>query len=280
MVHRTSTAEVLLTDVKPRDGGGFEAAALWPRSHPTFPRDGGSRHSLLVLVETLRQLGIYIPLRFFRLSPSAHAVVTDLFFDISPADEPEAHFGATDITCRIDVPSVRKSDGGAVTGMRLKVAFLAGGKVFAQAGGGVRFLGEQRYAAVRNAANAPREPAPMDGLVRPTPSRLAVAGARDVLIGHRGETTLLLPLDPRHPFFFDHATDHVPGMVLLEAVRQSTAVASHGALLRPRAGRLSAVRFTEFAPPARLVCVPYYRACAFRVLQGGLQTAFGVLRYR
>lgn len=280
MVHRTSAAEVLLTDVRSLGGGGFEAAACWPRSHPTFPRDGGNRHNPLVLVETLRQLGIYLPLRYFGVSPSAHLILTDLFFEISWDDEPEAGLGATDITCRIGVPAVRGGTDGSVTGLRLDVAFQAGGSAFARAGGGVRFLSEQRYAALRGAEHARRPPAPVAGLTRPAASALAVPGAHDVLIGRQAGVTVVGPADPRHPFFFDHTTDHVPGMVLLEAVRQAAAVASRGALLRPRAGRLVATHFTEFAPPARLLCVPHHRTCVFGVLQRGTRTAFGVLKYR
>ena len=280
MVHRNSPAEVLLTDIRPRGGGGFEAAASWPRSHPTFPRDGGNLHSPLILAETLRQLGIYIPLCYFRVSAAARMIITDLFFEIDPAEEPEARFGATDITCRVDTPSVRCDQSGAVTGLRLAVDFLLNGTVFAQAGGGVRVMDEQRYATVRGTASAPSPSTPMAGLTRPSPSELAVPSRHDVLIGRLGEATLLGPADPRHPYFFDHPTDHVPGMVLLEAVRQAAVVASQGALLRPRAGRLIAPRFTEFAPPAHVVCVPHHRTCVFSVLQGGTRTAFGVLGYR
>ena len=283
-VHRTSTAEVLLNDVRPR-GDGFEAAASWPRSHPTFPCDGGSLHSPLILVETLRQLGIYLPLRHFGIPPAAHLLITDLFFDIDQGAEPRAGFGGTDVTCRIDVPGVRRARGGEVIGLRLAVTFLAAGAVFARAGGGVRFLDGRRYAAVRGRVGAAgREPGtlfppPPDGLVRPEPSRLAVAHVRDVLIGFHDGATVVGPADPRHPFFFDHASDHVPGMVLLEAARQAAAVASGGLLLRPRAGRLNAARFTEFAPPADVVCVPHHRTCVFGIRQGPTRTAFGVLEY-
>lgn len=280
MVHRTSPAEVLLTDVRPRNGGEFEAAASWPRSHPTFPRDGGSLHSPLILAETLRQLGIYIPLRYFRVPAAARLVITDLFFEIDPCAEPAARSGATDITCRVREPQVRRDRSGAASGLRLDVDFLADGTAFAHAGGGVRVLDEQRYAEIRGGASASSPPAPAPGLARPEASDLAVPGRSDILIGRREGQTVLCPADARHPYFFDHPSDHVPGMVLLEAVRQAAAVASRGTLLRPRAGRLTAARFTEFTPPAHVVCVPHHRTCVFGVVQGGARTTFGVLGYR
>ncbi|MYV56259.1 AfsA-related hotdog domain-containing protein, partial [Streptomyces sp. SID3212] len=144
-VHRASVAEVLLTDVRQAGDGRFEAAACWPRSHPTFPRGGTDLHSPLMVVETLRQLGIYLPLRHYGVAPDARLLITDLFFRIDPAAEPRVAFGATEITCLATVSEVRRGPAGGVTALRLEVAFLVGGRAFALAGGGALFLDEERY---------------------------------------------------------------------------------------------------------------------------------------
>jgi hypothetical protein len=278
MVHRTSVAEVLLTDVRPGRDGGFEAAACWPRSHPTFPRDGSDLHSPLIVVETLRQLGIYVPLRYFGVPPTSHLLIGDLYFALLADREPRGGDGCTEVGCRVTVSRVRRSTEGATTGMRLDVTYDAGGVTFARAGGGARFLSPGDYAAVRADRLTRRQPAPRaEG--RPEPAELAVADRRDVMIARRSGGLLVEPADPCHPFFFDHASDHVPGMVLLEAARQAAASASGGALLRPTAGRLAATRFTEFAPAARIECVPHHRTCVFRVRQGPECTSYGVLGY-
>ncbi|WP_344281701.1 ScbA/BarX family gamma-butyrolactone biosynthesis protein [Streptomyces hebeiensis] len=286
LVHRTSVAEVLLTDVRRLADGRYVAAACWPRSHPTFPRDGDGRHSPLMVVETLRQLGIYIPLRYFAVSADAHALITDLRYAIDPMTEPRAESGATGVTCLVRASEVRRASDGTVFGLRLHVSCLAGGVLFARAGGGARFLDPVRYEAVREgrAHGAAPLPARSDGRARPDPRRVGAAGPRDLVIrtdGGRagGRPVLVEPVDPHHPFFFDHPTDHVPGMVLLEAARQAAAFESGGVLLRPTAGRLTAARFVEYRPPARVLCVPRDTACAFRFLQDGQQKAFGVLRY-
>ncbi|MFD7896327.1 ScbA/BarX family gamma-butyrolactone biosynthesis protein [Streptomyces sp. NPDC059743] len=285
MVHRDSVAEVLLTDVRrsawSADGAGFEAAASWSRSHPTFPRDGADLHSPLMIVETLRQLGIYIPLRYFDVAPTAHLLITDLFFEIDPSAEPRALFGATAVICAVRASDVRRAaEDGSITGLRLDVSFSAHGTVFAQAGGGARVLDGARYEAVRTGRTHSAAPESVIGRLRPDIRRLGVTGAHDVVLGLDGGTLLVEPADPRHPFFFDHATDHVPGIILLEAARQAAAVESRGALLRPTGGRLEAARFVEYSPPARIMCVPYHDICVFRFLQDGEQKAFGVLRYR
>jgi 2-oxo-3-(phosphooxy)propyl 3-oxoalkanoate synthase len=283
MVHRSSVAEVLLTDVRRMGNGGFEAAASWPRSHPTFPRDGADLHSPLMIVETLRQLGIYLPLRYFSVPPSANMIITDLFFELDPSAEPRVVSGATGVTCRIVVSELRHGEDGAVTGLRLEVSYLAGGVHFARAGGGARFFAPEQYEVVRAArpaGTAPSGQAERADRTRPDAQRLGVSGPYDVVIGTDGATLLVEPADMRHPYFFDHATDHLPGMIVLEAARQAAAVVSRGRLLRPTAGRLKTARFIEYSPPARVLCVPHHATCVFRFFQDGEQKAFGVLKYQ
>ncbi|MER0477561.1 ScbA/BarX family gamma-butyrolactone biosynthesis protein [Streptomyces sp. Edi2] len=282
LVHRTSVAEVLLTDVQPADTAHvFRAAASWPRAHATFPRDGSQRHSPLILVETLRQLGLCIPLRFYAVPPACHAVITDLYFHVRPADEPPARAGATEITCCARVSAVRHTPDKTVVGLRLNVTFAARGVTFGCGGGGVRFLDGARFTALRAGRAAHSVPArPADRHIRPSAARLTVNHPHDAVLALDEEGLLVSPADPLHPFFFDHATDHVPGMVLLEAARQAASYHSRGRLSRPRFGWLKAARFTELAPPARVVCTRHRSACAFRILQGGAATAYGTVGYQ
>ncbi|MEU9335515.1 ScbA/BarX family gamma-butyrolactone biosynthesis protein [Streptomyces sp. NPDC048290] len=304
MVHRTSVAEVLLTDVRRMDETRFEAAACWPRSHPTFPLDGPAVHHPLLIAETLRQLGIYIPLRYFGVAPDARLLITDLSFTVDPMAQPRTERGATQIDCRVRADGLRTERDGTAAGLRLGVEFRADGVVFARAGGGARFLSARRYAALRGPLAHAGQPAPAAGLLRPDPALLGVAHPRDVVIGlleapedsapstagpvksapsgpvpSSARQVVTHAADPWHPFFFDHATDHVPGMVLLEAARQAAALASGGELVRLTGARLTALRFTEFAPPARVVAVPHHRTCVFRFEQGGEQRAVGALRF-
>ncbi|CAL9665698.1 ScbA/BarX family gamma-butyrolactone biosynthesis protein [Streptomyces sp. enrichment culture] len=298
LVHRASVAEVLLTDVLRVDATRFVAAACWSRSHPTFPVDGHAVHHPLMVVETLRQLGIFIPLRYLGVPVDTRMLITDVFFTTEPGAQPQASHGATQVTCRVRVTGLRTGSDGATAGLRLHAEFLAGGVVFARAGGGARFLSPERYAALRGPLVGTCQPPASAGLLRPDPARLGVPHARDVVIGCADDPgraggpggdgrrrrdprdVLVDAADPWHPFFFDHATDHVPGMVLLEAARQAAVLASDGVLSRPTGVRLTALRFTEFSPPARIVCVPHHRTCVFRFEQDRECPAFGVLHYQ
>lgn len=277
LVHRVSVAEVLLTDVRACGGDRFEAAASWPRSHPTFPRGRDDRHSPLILLETMRQLGIYIPLKHYGVSTAGHFLIEDMSFTIDPAREPRADYGSSEITCRASAVNVRTGSGGVPRGMRLQVQFLADGVPFASAEGGARFVDAVEYAVFR--ARARETAGPAGSTRRPDHAALHVATPGDVVIGFDGDALVLDPADPRHPFLFDHGADHISGMALLEAARQAAALRSEGQLVRPLACQLRALRFTEHAPSALIECAVYTRTCVFRFRQGDGHTAVGVLRY-
>jgi A-factor biosynthesis hotdog domain len=189
LVHRTALAEVLLTDVQRGPGRehAFRAAAQWARSHPTFDRAGDGRHNPLLVAETLRELGICIPLQFYGVSADSHFLIEELRFAIQPEAEPRARYGGSDITCEVQAEPLQASRGhkpadkhgdppepgrherhdqagpsahpnggdrpGRSTGperLRLTARYLAEGRKFAHADGIARFLSPAAYAAVRS----------------------------------------------------------------------------------------------------------------------------------
>ncbi len=84
------------------------------------------------------------------------------------------------------------------------------------------------------------------------PSRVGHRLDRDVLLAaapaHPGQWWLRL--DPGHPVLFDHPSDHIPGMALVEAFRQMSTVLAHGTPAAhgsvPRHPSLLSVAFTSF----------------------------------
>ncbi|MEE1930216.1 ScbA/BarX family gamma-butyrolactone biosynthesis protein [Streptomyces sp. TRM 70351] len=280
LVHRVSVAEVLLTDVRSAGGGRFEAASQWTRSHPTFPRGGDGRHHPLMVVETLRQLGIYVPLRYYGVDPDAHFLIRETSYALDPDAEPRAVDGASDVVCEVAVSHVRTDPSGMVGGLRLTARFRHGGRPFAVAAGTARMLGAARYRELRGPrVTAVPQDAAAPGQPRPGPGRLALASPLDAMLAHDGGAPLISPADPWHPFFFDHGSDHVPGMVLLEAARQAAALCGDGTRTRPVAGRLAALGFTELRPQARVYVLFHGRVAVFRVRHGDVLTAAGTLHY-
>ena len=320
LVHRTALAEVLLTDVQRAPGRehAFRAAAQWARSHPTFDRAGDGRHNPLLVAETLRELGICIPLQFYGVPADSHFLIEELRFAIEPEAEPRARYGGSDITCEVQAEPLQAShdhrpadkhgdppehgrhdpadpavhpNGGDRPGrstwperLRLTVRYLAGGREFAHADGIARFLPPAAYAAVRS-RRATGTPADRSdpGQARPSMPEPTLVGAlrpEDLLIGlDASGRTRLLPADPYHPFFYDHYSDHVPGMVLIEAVRQAAVRQAGEPAWRIVSCALRALCFTEPDPPAEIACTITGPVADFEIRQLGRQTATGTLGF-
>lgn len=311
LVHRTALAEVLLTDVQQEQEHVFTAAAQWSRSHPTFNRGGDGRHNPLLVAETMRELGICIPLKFYGVEEQWHFLIEELKFEIEPGAEPKAGYGGTEITCEVgvEVLAVGREGRGAVLGvapapgvvqrMRLSVRFVAeGGGEFARAEGVARFLTPTAYAVVRGRGRG-REQGPghvgrgdvgtcehgcdcvqaARVLVVPDPAGVGVTSRSDLLIGLDPDDgrTVVLPTDPYHPFFFDHVSDHIPGMVLVEAVRQAAALQAGRPEWRVVGCQLRPLCFTEQDPPAEIVCLIDGPVTEFEVRQFGKASAVGRL---
>lgn len=282
LVHRTALAEVLLTDVRAsgdQAGNSFEAAAQWARSHPTFDRTGDGRHDPLMVAETLRQLGIYVPLRYYAVPPDSHFLIEELNYSLDPALEPRATFAGSEITCEIQAEPLQSDRQGHLQRLHLAVRYLTDGSMFAQAEGIARFLSATAYAAVRSRqpADDPTEHTPV---IAPDPLLVGATREQDLLIAVDPHGSVrLTPADGYHPFFFDHFSDHVPGMVLIEAARQAAALHLEDPNVRTTACVLRAARFTEPSPPAHITCDFTPTECKFEIWQLGNQTASGSLGF-
>jgi 2-oxo-3-(phosphooxy)propyl 3-oxoalkanoate synthase len=289
LVHRVSPAEVLLTDLRPAGEHAFAAAAFWPRSHPTFDRAGDGRHDPLMVAETLRELGICIPLQFYRVAPDAHFLIEDLSFDLDPGAEPRARHAGSEIVCAVQADRIRPAGKVPPRSLHLAVEFTSAGARFARAEGTARILTPAAYAAIRGQrpaeagfAEQPECEAPdRHRLETPGAARVGVAQDADVLISvDRAGAVRLTPADPYHPFFFDHPCDHMPGMVLLEAARQAAAWRSPGPAPRTVSCAVRALHFTEPNPPALIQCTLGADACEFEIRQPSGSTAHGVLHFQ
>ncbi|MFD8707640.1 ScbA/BarX family gamma-butyrolactone biosynthesis protein [Kitasatospora sp. NPDC059648] len=251
-VHKTSAAEVLLTDAVRAGDGRFTVGAAWPRDRFLHHSGEGRSPDPLLLAETVRQTLILLSHRFHGV-PQGHPFVLDrLDLELTGGAAPlrpgaPAHV-TLDVTCTRTVTTPRR------TGLVLEAAASVDGVLIGRAGIRWEVLHPAFYQVVRyrearpTTAGAPERPeAPLGPLRRLAPGEVGYPGDEHVLLardssGVRGG--FWLDPDPYHPVLFDHPSDHVAGMVLLEAFRQ--AGRAMGAPLHP-AG-LSAT-FTAFAEP-------------------------------
>jgi len=279
LVHRRSVAEVLLTDALRVSDSRFLVAAQWPLRHSTFARDPEGRHDPVFAAETIRQIGLLIPRVFLGSPPETRLIIRTVSFALDPAAEPRAAFGASDVLCETHLSDVRQvpSRPGPLS-LAMTVTFSCGGVPFGRADGRLRTLTPQQYDALRT-ARAQRPPRTLAG-TRPTPAEVGVAAEGGVLVGYGDDGAVrVAPADPHHPLFFDHPSDHVPGMVLLEAARQAACLAAGGVPGRLLAARLTATGFTEWAPAAGVECERDGEGWGFGVVQNGTRTASGTLTF-
>ncbi|MGX9884230.1 ScbA/BarX family gamma-butyrolactone biosynthesis protein [Streptomyces sp. NPDC002276] len=278
LVHRKSIAEVLLTDGLALDEGRYLLAAQWSRSHTTFRPGSGDRHDPLLIAETLRQGCLYLCQRFLGVPRRSRAVIKTIGFRLDPATEPVVGYGATDVTCRATVYDVRRVEGLPYpVALSLRLELAAGDAEFGSAEGRARILTEDEYGALRG-ARAGALPPPGEDVRRLPPAAVSASASGGVMVARDGTGSLrVAPADLRHPLFFDHPSDHIPGMVLLEAARQAVCLTSGNTSGRLTGCRMTASRFTDWDPPAYVACEPGEEGWEFGVTQGGAVTASGVL---
>ncbi|WP_050375041.1 ScbA/BarX family gamma-butyrolactone biosynthesis protein [Streptomyces acidiscabies] len=278
LVHRRSVAEVLLTDALRVSDTRFLVAAQWPLRHSTFRPDPEGRHDPVFVVETIRQMGLLIPRVFLGSPPDTRLLIRTVGFTLDPAAEPRTAYGASDVLCEAELSDVRQvpSRPGPLS-LAMKVAFSCAGVPFGHAEGRLRTLTPHQYTALRT-GRAQRPPLDVAG-ERPGPAEVGVAGEGGVMVRRAPDGTVRVdPADLGHPLFFDHPSDHVPGMVLLESARQAACLAL-GRGARLLGADLRATGFTEWTPAASFECTPGEGSWGFKVVQEGVATAAGTLTF-
>ncbi|MEV5610363.1 ScbA/BarX family gamma-butyrolactone biosynthesis protein [Streptomyces sp. NPDC052225] len=218
-VHRAAVSEVLLTGWRAADEPhAFVVSCQWPRGHALFAQSGGYQDPML-LVESVRQAGVLLAHAEFGvefgnqfLMGAMHFVATPPLFLATPVPtEVELHVVCRDIVRR----------GKSLAGIRYEVTAQIGGVALANAVGAMNCIRPNVYKRLRGerSTRCDRLPgAPID------PARVGRTDPQHVVLSeHPGGTgnQWELRVDCTHPIFFDHPVDHVPGMVLLEAVRQA-----------------------------------------------------------
>jgi hypothetical protein len=275
-VHRLAPSQVLLTDVRRTGPDEFRAMARWPHARTAGDPGDAQRREPLLVTETLRQLGVYLPLRFYGLTADSRLLIEELRFALDARAEPQARTGRSEIAC---VARARRRNVGGPAGehmrsLELNVRLLAGDREFARADVVARVLCPAAYRAVRNHGHgtpAAEERAPR--LTAVDPARVGTTRPGDVLVAvdARGAVRIA-PADPHHPFFHDHPSDHITGATLIGALQQAAALQANEPRLRLRTCALRALRFTEPVPPPT---VEIGTAGRFEIRQRGLVTATG-----
>ncbi|GGY87717.1 hypothetical protein CP967_30560 [Streptomyces nitrosporeus] len=256
LVRKSVQEETLVTSWRPATARSQLVTARWPLRHSFYVED--RRYSSLLLTESLRQ---------------ALALLTYTVHDI-----PLSHrLGWEQIRSTVDPEALRTASGPAevellVTHKQVKRRRLGSvhltSQVEATLAGVPIGTAELRYSAhppalydrLRGSRYSDAESAFAQALPLTPAVPASEVGRSDtdnvVLSPTSSAHTWQLRVDTSHRVLFDHAHDHIPGMVLLEAVDQAARARARPQAVVPVAFDTTFFRYVEFDQPLLITAEP------------------------
>lgn len=284
LVHRAAVSEVFVTDLNIHGEGQFEVGAQWPRRHGFFGPRTPSSHDPMLYVETCRQAGLLIAHRAYGI-PLGHSFLSDhKSYEVDEAGLTTVG-RPVDVVLRVSAHELQYR-GKNVSGGRLDFECFRDGHRIGKGSEQWRSISPAVYRRVRGDHFAAT---PFQARVLPTvaPARVGRERAEDVLVAATATPgTWSLQFDPDHPVLFDHAVDHVPGMVLIEGARQVGLLAIGDPRALPVFAEFEFVSYVEFDAECLLVveevavAVDGTRIVRVTLRQNGAVAAIGTLGMR
>lgn len=259
VVHRRAVAEVLTTSTTKADDGTILIGIQVPRGHGLFGdilRSHGGYDPAL-FVEAVRQ-SFYVTAHLHHGVPRDRSfIMRDIGFTLAEPALIDYTGAPVDAMLRVRVGREFKDRAGKLAGLIIECELLADGRVAGEGRVCGSWLTLPDMAALRLRARDERGLSPVPVAV-PAPARIAAADVNrrvplNVVISELGSDvdgdSAMIVVDTTHPTFFDHPLDHLPGMLEIEACRQTAIASAVRRGLVDRSWRIDALsaRFFEFA---------------------------------
>lgn len=213
-------SEVFLTGIRASSDSSFTVTAQWPRWHVFYNCRGDQFDSALV-IETLRQLTVLVAHSQLGVSFNTQFLMPEMDISIVPNAYSDPSHPA-EITADVTVSEIRRTANG-VSAFRSTAIFTSGGDEVARGTATARIVGAAAYDRIRTRRRNGV------GATQILPVDAGRAGCTSVLNVVLGEAELPcawpLRVDVTNPILFDHPLDHIPGVLLMEAVRQTVRLA-------------------------------------------------------
>ena len=251
LVHRTQLADVLVTDAVAGVGGIFHCGAQWPRHHVLL---GQTIHVDAALVaETVRQVTTYLAHAKYEVPLGHQFLMSNLDISVDTARLMESVH--CNVSATATITDIRRNARGILAFfLTLELSDVSGW--IATGSAQARITDPLTYARTRGRRGQLNEPA----ADHPRRLQSTVLGDRepdhDVVKRSAHSNALELRQDVHDSVFFDHPLDHVPGMLLLEAARQSLRLNLGDALLDLESCSMSFTRMVELDTTCEIDIAP------------------------
>lgn len=220
LVHRQAVSEVFLTGVLSSGNMTYTVWAQWPRWH-VFYGSGNGGFDSAVVVETLRQLTVLLAHTQLGVPLGVHFLMPEMSVSMT-RDAGSDPSRPAEVTVEASVSEVRTA-GQGIAALRTTAVFRTNGHKIAEGTATARIVDPHAYNRIRSRrriTNAHRDVSPV------SPDKVGHVSAWNVVLGESDAPGCWpLHVDVSNPILFDHPLDHVPGVLLIEAVRQALRLA-------------------------------------------------------
>ncbi|MFF1574223.1 ScbA/BarX family gamma-butyrolactone biosynthesis protein [Leifsonia sp. NPDC058292] len=269
LVHRSAVSEVFVTDVVRRASDDFDCGVQWPRRHTMYRAPDDSVDGSLV-AETIRQLTIAVAHLGYGVAGDEHFLMSGMRFRVAAERLRTAPVPA-ELIATVTVDGVRRSAGGRSQALRASVTLNADGRPIAKGRGDAAIVPDVAYRRLRGAAGAVTSLGRDRSGGEPAPAAdVGAARDEDVVVAKLEPTEgWSIVVDPAHPIYFDHPLDHVPGMLLIDAMRQAARLHIRTPDLDFSEFEAEFSRVVELSSAASVRASGDREALAFEIVQSG-----------
>ncbi|WP_432101465.1 ScbA/BarX family gamma-butyrolactone biosynthesis protein [Streptomyces sp. WAC 04229] len=251
--HKTDPAEVLLSTWQRLDEEAFTVTAHWARDHPFYT--DGTRYDPMLFAESVRQSIPLISHVGYAVPLGHHLIWRYFTFEVVPEAMRSAAQDTT-VEMRIHCRNVVRR-AGSLSALTLHVTAVREGRLLGTATARFSSHSPAVYRRLRGGTPDAHDTLSM---VDTPPAGLPAARigrncAADAVLAD-ADTTWLLRCDSSHPIYFDHAVDHAPGMLLLEAARQAALASSPSPANYPFRFESAFLRYVELTQECEVTAVP------------------------
>jgi hypothetical protein len=268
-VHKSAIDQVFVTDWMQGPGETLATvAAQLPLAHARFSDTAAPYHDIVLVAETVRQAGLILASEIMGVPPGRQFILRELRVELDPLEHNVRGRDSQNMLMTTDpVSRIKMRPNRTLVGGLMKVNCEIAGRPSGSCEVVGAWLPDEVYESMRgDKSEETPEPAEhperelLTGKLNPRNSVLTPVAEND------GEYTAAMVVLRDDPTFFDHVLDHVPGLLMLEAIQQLTVAAACRALEREpdsvvaTSFNMKFSRLAEFAPDA--VCAARFDAGA------------------